>query len=271
MKFLKTFIVSVAAVVLVASCSTVKQIPYFQDVEAVESSTSNEVTTSLEVRPIKIKSEDKLSIIVNSKDPKLAALFNLPIYSNQFGVPGLSYSSSQQSAAYTVDTEGCIVFPVLGKLKIAGLTRAEISKMISDELINQDLIKDPTVSIEFMNLKVSVIGEVARPGVYSIVHDSYTIYDALAASGDLTIYGIRNDIQVIRTENGVQKVYHMNIGSAEEMCASEGFYLQQNDVIYVKPNKMRARQATVNGNNILSGSFWISVASLIANVINIVL
>ncbi|MCF0174797.1 MAG: polysaccharide biosynthesis/export family protein [Bacteroidales bacterium] len=269
MKLIKTLLCAAAAIFMVASCNSVKEIPYFQDAEKQEGTNVNEIS-SVPGKAIKVKPEDKITIIVSSKDPELAALFNLPIYSNQVGVPGIS-ASSQQSASYTIDVDGNIMFPVLGKLHISGLTRSEISELISDRLIREDLIKDPTVSVEFLNLKVSVLGEVTKPGVYNITHDSFTIYDAIAVAGDLTIYGIRKDIQVIRTENGVQKVYHLNINSAEEMTSSEGFYLQQNDVIYVKPNKMRARQATVNGNNVLSASFWVSIASLTATIISIVL
>lgn len=271
MKIRSIILSGLVASAMLSSCASVKEVTYFQDAAQTEENGVDQVSDKIVTKAIRLKPEDKISIIVNSKNPQLAALFNLPIYTNQFGVPGMSHSGSQQSACYTINSDGDIIFPVLGKVKAAGYTKYELSTKIAELLVSQDLIKDPTVTIEFMNLKVSVIGEVNHPGVYNIVNDCYTIYDALAAAGDLNIYGVRTDIQVMRTENGKQQIYHLNINSAEQMVQSEGFCLQQNDVVYVKPNKMRQRQATVNGNNLLSASFWVSIASLTASIINIAL
>ena len=146
------------------------------------------------------------------------------------------------------------------------MTRDEIARMIKNRLVEEGLVQDPIVTVEYLNLKVSVLGEVARPGRVSIDRDEYTILDALSAAGDLTIYGQRENIRVIRAENGIRKTYVVNICSTQDLFSSPVYYLQQNDMIYVEPNDVRARQSTVNGNNIRSTSFWISLASLLTSV-----
>ena len=134
------------------------------------------------------------------------------------------------------------------------------------ELQSHDLIKDPVVTVEFMNLSVNVMGEVNRPGRYNIDKDHLTILDALSQAGDLTIYGKREKVLVLRNENGKQRVYGINLCSADHLYSSPVYYLQQNDVVYVEPNDTKARQSTVNGNNVRSTSFWISLASLLTTI-----
>ena len=146
-----------------------------------------------EVQAITVRPEDKISIIVNSRDPQLTDLFNLPILSRQLGQSlrgsGTSSGSSQGVSAYTVDAAGEIDFPVLGKIYVAGMKREEIAKYIKDALIRENLVKDPVVTVEFANLCISVLGEVNNPGRFSIDRDRLTILDALSMAGDLTIYG----------------------------------------------------------------------------------
>lgn len=246
--------------VLLCSCSTTKQIAYFQDLQPDKS--WHEIVTPLE---IKIRPEDKISILVNSKDPLLADLFNLPIVSRQIGQNNLS-GYAQGLSGYTVNAAGKIDFPVLGEIYVAGKSRSEIAAHIKNELITQDLVKDPVITVEFMNLTISVLGEVQSPGRYNIVKDKITLLDALSLAGDLTIYGRRENVLVIREEHGVQTVYKTNLCSAADLYASSAYYLQQNDVVYVEPNSTRSRQSTVNGNNIRSTSFWISLTSLLTTI-----
>lgn len=246
------------------SCSTPAQIAYFQDLRPGESEQQVVAATEIKVRPA-----DKLSIIVNSRDPLLSDLFNLPISSRQVGQAsrGMSTSSNSQGVSgYTVDEQGMIDFPVLGKIKVAGMNREEIAAFIKGELLAKNLIKDPVVTVEYMNLCVSVLGEVNSPGRYSIDRDKVTLLDAISMAGDLTIYGKREKVLVLREEEGVQRVYGVNLCSAEHLYTSPVYYLRQNDVVYVEPNNVRARQATVNGNNVRSTSFWISLASLLTTI-----
>lgn len=247
------------------ACSTPARITYFQDLRPGESEQQVVAATEIKVRP-----GDKLSIIVNSRDPQLTQLFNLPYVGQQIGqgsvTSNATSSNSQGVSGYTVDEQGMIDFPVLGKIEIAGKNREEIAAFIKEELLAKNLVKDPVVTVEYMNLCISVLGEVASPGRYSIDRDKVTLLDAISMAGDLTIYGKREKVLVLREENGVQRVYGVNLCSAEHLYTSPVYYLRQNDVVYVEPNNVRARQATVNGNNVRSTSFWISLASLLTTI-----
>lgn len=250
----------------IMSCSTPSHITYFQDLRPGESEQQVVSATEIKVRP-----GDKLSIIVNSRDPQLTQLFNLPYITQQIGRVSSSTGSAsgtvgQGISGYTVDEEGMIDFPVLGKIKIIDKNREEIAAFIKSELLVKNLVKDPVVTVEYMNLCISVLGEVVNPGRYIIDRDKVTLLDAISMAGDLTIYGKREKVMVLREENGVQRVYGVNLCSAEHLYTSPVYYLRQNDVVYVEPNNVRARQATVNGNNVRSTSFWISLASLLTSV-----
>lgn len=246
---------------ILASCATTKDIAYFQDLEHGK---GEEVLKTL---GITVKPGDKLSIVINSKDPLLADLFNLPIISHRVGYSqSSSLNQSQQISCYTVDKGGEIDFPVLGKVKVAGKNREDIAAFIKKELVSQNLVNDPVVTVEFANLYISVLGEVNKPGRYDIEQDQVTLLDAIGMAGDLTIFGKRTNIIVLRDENGKKVSYNVNLTSAYDLYASPAYYLQQKDVVYVEPNDTKARQSTVNGNNVRSTSFWISLASLLTSV-----
>lgn len=253
--------VIVAAALSLLSCSVAKQVPYFQDIMS-----DSTLAIIPEPVPIRLVPEDKISILVNSRDPQLMMLFNLPVIQRYIGSDNPSLNSNSYLTGYTLDGNGDIDFPVLGKIHLAGMTREEAAVHIKDQLVSNNLIKDPVVTIEYMNLTVSVLGEVNKPGRYNIDRDRVTIFDALGMAGDLTIYGLREHVTVMREENGEQKIYEVNLTSAEDVLSSPVFYLKQNDFIYVEPNRMRANQATVNGNSFLSSSFWVSIASLLVSI-----
>ena len=250
-------------VTVLSSCGSSKQVVYFQDLKPGET----EIKLP-EVKAITIRPEDKISIIVNSRDPQLTDLFNLPYVTRQLGQSSNTYSTgtSQGVSVYTVDANGEIDFPVLGKVYVAGMKREEIAEYIKSELIKENLVKDPVVTVEFANLCISVLGEVNNPGRFSIDRDRLTVLDALSMAGDLTIYGNRYKVMVLRQEGDVQRVYGLDLTSGEHVYSSPAYYLQQNDVVYVEPNAVKARQSTVNGNNVRSTSFWISLASLLTSV-----
>ena len=248
------------------SCNSSKDVLYFQDLKAGESVAMAAIPVPVTVRP-----DDKISIVVNSRDPQLMALFHLPRVNKQMSTVGqassTNVSNGQDVMGYTVDSRGEIDFPVLGKIKVEGKTREEIGAYIKNELIAKNLVKDPIVTVEFMNLCVSVLGEVNSPGRYGIDRDKTTIIDALSMAGDLTINGNRNNVTVLRQDGDVQRVYAIDLTSGRDIYSSPAYYLQQNDVIYVEPNEMRARQSTVNGNTIRSASFWISITSLVMSIV----
>lgn len=259
MKFRNLFIVT-AMMTLLGSCAAPKTISYFQDLNPGESELT--ITDPVE---IKIQPKDKLSILVNSQDPRLTNLFNLPILSSQIGTDN-NYNQNRGLSGYTVNKNGSIDFPVLGEIKVQGMTREDVAAYIKKELISQDLIKDPVVTVEFMNLCISVMGEVNHPGRYNIDRDHLTVLDALSMAGDLTIFGNREKVLILRQESGKQRVYGVDLNSAQHIYSSPAYYLQQGDVVYVEPNDTRKRQSTVNGNNIRSTSFWISIASLLTSI-----
>ena len=241
-------------VLAAVSCSTPKEISYFQDLQPGISELT--ITDPVE---IKVRPKDKLSILVNSQDQKLNELFNLQN-------TGGNTSGNRIELGYTVDTQGFINFPVLGKVKVDGMTREQIAEHLTEQIKERELIKDPVVTVEFLNLGVSVLGEVNNPGRIKIDRDNMTILDALSEAGDLIIYGKREKVLVLRQENGKQRVYGVNLCSADHIYTSPVYYLQQNDVVYVEPNDTKSRQSTVNGNTVRSTSFWMSFASFILSI-----
>ncbi len=250
-------------VVLFASCDSTKKIVYMQDVPV---NIAEKVPDS---KGITIQPKDKLSIIVSSKDPELASMFNLPVASYQMGSvaaeTSLSMTAQQKILGYVVDNDGNIDFPVLGTLHVSGLTRKEVSDLVKKQLKSQSYIQDAVVTVEFINLTYSVLGEIKNPGTYSIEGDRITLLDALGRAGDLTIYGRRENILLIREVNGERTNYRIDLTSSQFLDSSI-YYLQQNDVIYIEPNAVRAGQSTINDNNVKSVSLWTSIASLIATI-----
>lgn len=267
----KTLILLAGVLALLASCGTPKEISYFQDITGETSLKASKAV------PIRLKPSDKISVIVNSRDPQVTAMFNMPYYTKRIGdsqalTGGGSFSSSQTGmSGYTVDTDGCIDFPVLGRILVAGLTREEAEERIKEELIDSRQIKDPVVTIEFMNLGFSILGEVARPGRYKIDRDRFTVMDAISLAGDLTINGRRDNVMLVRHEVTKDRTYILNLLDAKSLYSSPAFYMEQDDIIYVTPNDKRIRESTVNGNNVRSTSFWISLASLLTSVALLVL
>lgn len=255
----KQILLTLAATILVAaSCSTPQKVSYFQDGYY----TSVEAPDKIDSK-IKLKPGDKISIIVNCADARLTNLLNLPYVTQRLGQSTANTSNVAQGVSgYTLDASGCIDFPQIGMIDVNGLTREQCADKIKQLIVESELAKDPVVTIEYMNLSVAVLGEVARPGRYFFDKDNFTLMDALSMAGDLTINGQRENIQVIREEEGLEKTYIVDLTSIANVITSPVFNLQQNDVVYVEPNDVRKRQSTVNGNNVRSTSFWISLASL---------
>lgn len=256
-------------VALFSSCNTQKKILYMQDTENMM-----KIKNAYEEN-ITLKPEDQIFIIVSCRDPQISAMFNLPYYTNRIG--GVesynssnftvnSYTSASNVMGYTVDTQGEIDFPILGKVKVAGLKRLEVVDLIKQKLVESSQIKDPVVTVEYMNLGVSVLGEVNRPGRFRIDRDHFSFFDALGMAGDLTINGQRKNVTLIRhTEDGDQ-IYKLDLTKASSIYGSPAFHVQQGDVIYVAPTSKRARESSVNGNTVRSAGFWVSIASAATSV-----
>ena len=260
----KSLIPLIAVLLLMASCATNKQITYFQDIAV-----ATDTTGAIRLAPdITLNPQDKISIIVNSKDVELTNLFNLPYTAKILGQQTeLSYSSNQGTSGYTVKGDGTIDFPVLGSIPVAGMTRDEVSAYIKNQLISQNLVNDPVVTVEFVNLQFSVMGEVNHPGSYLISRNRVTLLEALSEAGDMTINGKRDNVLVLRPDStGKLYAYQVDMRSFENVVNSPVYYIHQDDYIYVEPNKKKANESTVNANTVTSASFWISVTSLLASL-----
>lgn len=241
-------------ILFLSSCNSSKNVTYFQDIP-LEQNISTVKSSDIKVMP-----KDLISIVVSSKNPELAALFNLPKVSYQAGSATSNESTANQILGYTVDSGGNIDFPVLGSIHVAGLSREQLASVIKERLVKENLVNDAVITVDFLNLKISVLGEVKNPGKYSIDRDQITLLEAISMAGDLTIYGKRNGIMVIREADGNRITYKMDLRSSETF-SSPAYYLRQNDVIYVEPNNTRAGQSTINENNVKSVSLWMSIAS----------
>lgn len=262
------FALSIALMAMV-SCSTVKDIAYFQN------KVVNEPEAIDKHAGIVIQAKDMLSIVVSSRNPELVAMFNLPVVSYQAGSEVVNTGYNQRLMGYVVDNDGFIDFPVLGPIKVAGLTRWELSELIKNKLLNDGLLTDAVVTVEFMNFKVSVIGEVNAPGTYSLQNDKVTILQAISLARDLTIFGQRENVCVIREREGERIIYEINLCDVS-MFNSPAYYLQQNDVVYVQPSEVKARQSTTDDKAlrmtsifVSGGSLLVSVAALIVNLLNV--
>lgn len=269
-KTLKSAFAVLAAGFIMASCSTPKNITYIQDFNDRQ---TIQIASAAE-NALKIVPFNKLSIIVSCKDPALARMFNLNVFTNtqahrsgESG-PGSSFNGydvgySDGISGYTVSAQGTIDFPILGELKVEGMTRSELAAFIKGEIVGRGFINDPIVTVEFINVGYNMLGEVGRPGRYDINTDVVTLIDAISQAGDVSIQGRRDKVKVLRREGDKVTAYTVDLTDAESVMNSPVYYLKQGDVVYVEPNDIRKRQATVNGNNVMNVSFWLSVASLI--------
>ena len=265
MKRNKLFYSLLAALVLLSSCGPVKDIAYFQN-RMVDHPEKIDKHAGIVIQP-----KDMLSIVVNSRNPELAAMFNLPIVSYIAGAEVKSLGGySQRISGYVVDNDGMIDFPVLGQINVLGLTRWELSELIKKKLVDGELLTDAVVTVEFLNFKVSVLGEVASPGTFVIEGDKVTVLQALSLARDLTIYGQRENVAVIRERDGVRTIYQINLCDVD-LFKSPAYYLQQNDIVYVEPNKFKERQSTVDDKGLRLTSIAVSSASVLLSLATLII
>ena len=239
---------------LLMACSAPKEVLYLQDISLIK---EESIDKNYEVI---IHKDDLLAIIVNSKDPELALPFNMPLISYQIGSQNVG---QQRLVGYLVNQDGNIDFPILGEIHVEGLTRMQVTELIKKRLISEELIKDPIVTVQFLNFKVSVIGEVGRPVTFDISGDRITLLEALSMAGDLTIYGRRDRVAVIREKDGKRSILYHDLRSSD-IFQSPCYYLQQNDIVYVEPNKAKTGQSRINSNN--SVGVWLSGVSVLASI-----
>lgn len=270
LRLLTRFSLLVMFCMAMTGCKTPQNVTYFQDIN------ESVLPVSSEGAQIRIKPLDKLSIVIKSKDPALSELFNLSVNARQIGQNGTtqgsgvsvrSYSGGYEGLSnYTVTPSGDIDFPVLGMIKVEGMTRDELAAFIKGELLGKGLVNDAVVTVEFINTGYSVMGEVGRPGRFELNKDRLTILEALSMAGDLSLQGRRDNVALLREEKDGVHTYRLDMTNLQEMTKSPAYYVQQGDVIYVEPNDMRKRQTTNNANNLMSAGFWVSIASVLASV-----
>lgn len=255
-----------AVVLFLAACSSPKNVAYIQNSDVFDAEGS---AYSYDAR---IMPKDLLTITVNTVDPQASEPFNLVVSQALNSNSGNSqFTNARALQTYLVSNDGTISFPVLGTLKVGGLTKAECEQLIHDRIMPYLNAKDtPLVTVRMSNYKISVLGEVARPGMFTVSNEKINIFEALALAGDLTIYGIREQVKLIREDaNGKKNIYTLNLNDAN-IISTPYYYLQQNDIIYVEPNKVKARNSSVGQTTSLwltSTSILISLASLLYNIL----
>ena len=242
-----------------SSCSSSRQVSYLQKL-------GEELHDTLQTYDARIKPKDLLTVSVSCSDPEAALPFNLIVPVSQVDINPTNLVSQPTLQNYLVNNQGEITFPVLGTLKVGGMTTQETSEMIIGKL-ERYLKEKPIVTVRLVNYKVSVIGEVSRPGVYTVNNEQINIFEAVAMAGDLTIYGKRDNVRIIRNEGGRQKLITLNLND-ENIIYSPDFYLRQNDILYVEPNQAKKQSANIGSStNLLVSitSILISLAGLMVN------
>ncbi|MBQ3207455.1 MAG: polysaccharide biosynthesis/export family protein [Bacteroidales bacterium] len=261
--FRQYFVCLLLSAAALSSCSSVKDIAYFQN-KVVNQPEKIDKHAGIVIQP-----KDMLSIVVSSRNPELVSMFNLPVVSYQAGSETVSGAGVQRLLGYVVDNAGYIDFPVLGPISVSGMTRWELSEMIKNRLIKDGLLTDAVVTVEFMNFKVSVLGEVNAPGTYTIEGDKVTVLQAISLARDLTIFGLRENVSVIRERDGERTIYQINLCDVN-LFKSPAYYLQQNDIIYVEPNQEKARQSTTDDKTLRMTSILVSGGSLLVSIATLV-
>lgn len=246
---------------VLTGCSSYEKSLYLQNDAVINQSTQGQLYD------FRIMPKDMLTIVVSTTDPAASAPFYRKIGQDKNN--GGSSTMGMQNANlldYLVDNNGEIDFPVLGKIQVVGLSTRECEALLRDKL-KPYLKETPLVTVSSSNYKFSVLGEVNSPGTYTVQDEKVTIFEAIAQAGDMTLFSVRDDVQLLREDSqGRRQVIHLNLNDAD-ITQSPYFYLQQNDVIYVKPTKAKVRSNTFNSN----ASMWLTLLGVITSVTSFIL
>jgi len=264
-KQISFFALIVTTAFLLGSCGSTKNVAYFQNSDTVDLSQSQFLYDA------KIMPKDQLTITVSTTNDEAAVPFNLTVPTPQSVNSRSSYSQAMLQT-YLVDNSGNITYPIIGEIHVGGLTKSEAENMIREKIkVYMAEAENPIVTVRMTGYQISVIGEVARPGTFTVSREKITVLEALAQAGDLTIYGVRNNVQLIREDaDGKKAIYFLNLNDAN-LINSPYYYLQQNDVIYVTPNKVKAQNSSVGSMTSLwfsATSILISLTSLLYNILS---
>lgn len=243
----------VVIALIATSCGPAKDVVYMQDLP------TNAILTLQEGGELKLQPGDKVDIIVHSRDEELAKMFNL-------SRPVSTGNTTSRPTYYTVDKNGKIDMPILGPITVEGLTRMEVAQQVKYRLLSGNLLRYPSVIVDFPDMAYYIIGE-SGVGRHVFPTDKVNLLEALSMSGDLSISGKRTNILVLRTENGKQVPYRVDLTSTDDVYSSPAYYIQQNDMIYVEPTQVKANQSTANGNSYLTPSFWMSMFSFATTLV----
>lgn len=262
-KILVYLTIGIAAVV-VSSCSSTKQVAYLQNSDEVSLAQSEYLYDA------RIMPKDQLTITVSTTNDEAAAPFNMTV-ATPYTVGQRSSYSQAMLQLYLVDNDGMIAFPIIGEIKVGGLTKAEAEQMIEEKIRPYMAeTENPIVTVRMSSYSISVLGEVNRPGSYQVSREKINILEALAQAGDLTIYGVRDKVKLIREDaKGKKEIHTMNLNDAN-IINSPYYYLQQNDIVYVEPNKVKAQNSSVGSMTTLwfsATSILISLVSLLYNIL----
>ncbi len=262
-------VAALAGALLVTSCTSYKHVPYMQNSREVN------LEASAMLYEARIMPKDEMTITVSlpggQEDREAVAPFNLTVHSSRNGAERTTLSSQEALQTYLVRNDGTIDFPVLGTLKVGGMTVHELEDMIASRLYGTYLKKHPVVTVHLSNYKISVLGEVNSPGSYTVSSEKVNIYDALALAKDMTVYGRRDNVKIVREDStGKKSIYEVDLNDAN-LINSPYYYLQQNDVLYVTPNKTKARNSDIG--SVTSTTFTVigtlmSLTSLIVTLLN---
>lgn len=255
---LRHVITAAAVAAMMSGCTSHKTVlPYFTDISTVTEGSFKAENYAADIKP-----DDELLIVVTSISPEATSIYNLP-FANPARATEMFKTSTPQQQTYIVNSNGDINFPLLGTIHVAGMTVEELQQYLTKR-IGED-VDDPLVTVAMVNFRVVVAGEVNQPRSIPVNRNRYSILDALSDAGDLTPYGERTNILLVREENGERKYVHLNLNSSE-LLDSPYFYLRQNDYIYVEPNDIRQANSKYNQNN----AFKLSVISTIASASSVI-
>jgi polysaccharide export outer membrane protein len=247
----------VLILLMVCSCANKKKIIYFQGDKPISSNTETKYLSILHA-------DDLLSITVMGPDADAAKPFNLSTYGNYTSNQNNSSTNAVSNAGYLIDAGGQIDFPVIGKIKLAGLNRTEAADLIKEKL--KDYIKDAMVNIQILNFKVTVLGDVNKPGTYNIPNERITFLEAIGLAGDLNLSGLRKNILLIRDVDGKKTETRIDLTS-KDVFNSPAYYLQQNDVIYVEHNRAKKNASVINASSI---SIFVSLTSILITLATLI-
>lgn len=263
----KLFMLSLMAVLLMTSCVSKKKIVYFQGSEDVFRQ-AQEIVQQYEMR---LKPADQILVKVTCSEPELLSIFAQDVVMGSAGTTSSSYIGSSGATmsnayGYTVANDGNVVLPAVGRVSVAGLTSEEAAKRIEQCIIDANLIKDPEVTVRLLNGRVSVLGAVQRPMVVNLTSERNTILDVLSQCGDIGDSGLRKKISLYREEDGVRKKYDIDLTDCN-VFQSPAYYVQQNDMIYVEPNRSQSVKSSAFSTFLSAGSSIISVISAVVTVV----